>query len=90
MTTPFIMYQEKLKFIDPFCGIGGFRIAFEEACEENHIKSECVFSSNIDKYAQDSYEANFGERRFTPREILRLQGFPGWYEIVVSEVQANK
>jgi DNA (cytosine-5)-methyltransferase 1 len=56
------MYQEKLKFIDLFCGIGGFRVAFEEACEENEIESECVFSSDIDKYAQDSYEANFGER----------------------------
>jgi DNA (cytosine-5)-methyltransferase 1 len=56
------MYQEKLKFIDLFCGIGGFRVAFEEACEENEVESECVFSSDIDKYAQDSYEANFGER----------------------------
>lgn len=56
------MYNEKLKFIDLFCGIGGFRVAFEEACEENDIQSDCVFSSDIDKYAQDSYEANFGER----------------------------
>ncbi|MGB0879059.1 MAG: DNA cytosine methyltransferase [Polaribacter sp.] len=56
------MYKEKLKFIDLFCGIGGFRVAFEEACEENEVQSECVFSSDIDKYAQDSYEANFGER----------------------------
>ncbi|WP_301400802.1 DNA cytosine methyltransferase [Polaribacter huanghezhanensis] len=56
------MYKEKLKFIDLFCGIGGFRVAFEEACEENGIQSECVFSSDIDKYAQDSYETNFGER----------------------------
>lgn len=56
------MYKEKLKYIDLFCGIGGFRIAFEEACVENNIQPECVFSSDIDKYAQDSYEANFGER----------------------------
>jgi DNA (cytosine-5)-methyltransferase 1 len=56
------MYKEKLKFIDLFCGIGGFRVAFEEACEENDVQPECVFSSDIDKYAQDSYEANFGER----------------------------
>ncbi|MDD2549118.1 MAG: DNA cytosine methyltransferase, partial [Bacteroidales bacterium] len=56
------MYKEKLKFIDLFCGIGGFRIAFEEACEENKIQAECVFSSDIDKYAQVSYEANFGEK----------------------------
>lgn len=56
------MYIEKLKFIDLFCGIGGFRVAFEEACAESEIQAECVFSSDIDKYAQESYEANFGER----------------------------
>ena len=56
------MYKEKLKFIDLFCGIGGFRIAFEEACEESNIHSECVFSSDIDKYAQESYAVNFGEK----------------------------
>jgi DNA (cytosine-5)-methyltransferase 1 len=56
------MYQEKLKFIDLFCGIGGFRVAFEEACFENNIYPKCVFSSDIDKFCQDSYEANFGER----------------------------
>lgn len=56
------MYREKLKFIDLFCGIGGFRIAFEQACEESEIQAECVFSSDIDKYAQESYEANFGEK----------------------------
>ncbi len=37
-------------------------MAFEEACQEVNIKSECVFSSDIDKYAQDSYEANFNDR----------------------------
>ncbi len=56
------MGKEKLKFIDLFCGIGGFRVAFEEACKENDILSECVFSSDIDTSCQDSYEANFGER----------------------------
>ena len=56
------MNKETIKFIDLFCGIGGFRIAFEEACEENEIQAECVFSSDIDKYAQESYEANFGEK----------------------------
>lgn len=56
------MYKERIKFIDLFCGIGGFRVAFEEACEENEIQADCVFSSDIDKYAQESYAANFGER----------------------------
>lgn len=80
------MYKEKLKFIDLFCGIGGFRIAFEEACEENSIKPECVFSSDIDKYAQESYEANFGEKPFgditkidekeIPDHDILFAGFP--------------
>jgi len=44
-----------MKFIDLFCGIGGFRIAFES------IGGECVFSSDIDKYACETYRANFNE-----------------------------
>ena len=48
--------HRKLKFIDLFCGIGGFRIAFERA------GCECVFSSDWDKHSQVTYEANFGEK----------------------------
>ncbi|MCB0594140.1 MAG: DNA (cytosine-5-)-methyltransferase [Lewinellaceae bacterium] len=55
-------HRENIRFIDLFCGIGGFRVAFEEACEETGIKAQCVFSSDIDTFCQDSYEANFGER----------------------------
>jgi DNA (cytosine-5)-methyltransferase 1 len=46
----------KLRFIDLFCGIGGFRIAFERA------GAQCVFSSDWDKFSQQTYEANFGEK----------------------------
>lgn len=45
-----------MRFIDLFCGIGGFRLALEA---RGH---ECVFSSEIDRHACDTYEANFGER----------------------------
>lgn len=44
-----------LRFIDLFCGIGGFRIAFERA------GARCVFSSDWDKFSQQTYAANFGE-----------------------------
>ena len=54
--------MERIKFIDLFCGIGGFRIAMDEASFENDLIPECVFSSDIDHFCQDSYEANFGER----------------------------
>jgi DNA (cytosine-5)-methyltransferase 1 len=54
--------MERLKFIDLFCGIGAFRIAMEEACQENGLIPDCVFSSDIDSFCQDSYEANFAHR----------------------------
>lgn len=54
--------MQSIKFIDLFCGIGGFRTAMDNACNENDLIPNCVFSSDIDKYCQDSYEANFGQR----------------------------
>lgn len=54
--------MERIRFIDLFCGIGGFRQAMDEACFENGIISQCVFSSDIDPFCQESYEANYGHR----------------------------
>lgn len=45
----------KISFIDLFAGIGGIRLGFEAN------GTECVFSSEWDKYCQKTYEANFGE-----------------------------
>jgi DNA (cytosine-5)-methyltransferase 1 len=44
-----------IKFIDLFSGIGGFRLAFES------LGAKCVFSSDIDKFARQTYRDNFGE-----------------------------
>lgn len=49
------MTKKKYKGIDLFCGIGGFRLAM------NDSNVECVFSSDNDKFAQETYKANFGE-----------------------------
>ncbi|MFR6662606.1 MAG: DNA (cytosine-5-)-methyltransferase [Gemmiger sp.] len=43
-------------FIDLFAGIGGMRIAFEGA------GGHCVYSSEWNKYSQQTYRANFGEQ----------------------------
>jgi DNA (cytosine-5)-methyltransferase 1 len=45
----------RFTFVDLFAGIGGTRLAFERA------GGLCVFSSEWDKYARRTYEANFGE-----------------------------
>lgn len=47
MTRPF-------KFIDLFCGIGGFHQAMES------LGGECVFASDIDEDCRKTYEANYG------------------------------
>lgn len=43
------------KFIDLFAGIGGIRLGFEQN------NCECVYSNEWNKYAQQTYEANFGD-----------------------------
>lgn len=49
------MSANKIKFIDLFAGIGGFRLGFE------HAGCQCVFSSEIDEHACEMYELNFGD-----------------------------
>lgn len=50
------MNPKDLKFIDLFAGIGGIRLGFQD------FFGECVFSSEWDKFAQITYEANFGHK----------------------------
>jgi DNA (cytosine-5)-methyltransferase 1 len=50
-----------IKFIDLFCGIGGFRKGIEDAAKELNIPVKCVFSSEIEKNAVKIYEKNFGD-----------------------------
>lgn len=60
--------MKKFTFIDLFAGIGGFRIAMES------LGGKCVFSSEWDRYAQKTYEANYGEIPYgdiTKKEIKK-------------------
>ncbi|MCK5146446.1 DNA (cytosine-5-)-methyltransferase [bacterium] len=54
--------KKTIKYIDLFCGIGGFRYAIENASKRLNLNSECVLSSDIDIKCQNAYESNFGER----------------------------
>ena len=48
--------DDSFRFIDLFAGIGGMRIAYERA------GGKCVYSSEWNKYSQQTYFANFGEQ----------------------------
>jgi DNA (cytosine-5)-methyltransferase 1 len=68
------------RFIDLFAGIGGMRLGFES------VGGQCVFTSEWDKFAQKTYEANFGEipsgditqveASAIPKFDILLAGFP--------------
>lgn len=67
-------------FIDLFAGIGGIRIPFQ------NLGGECVFTSEWDKFSQQTYDANFGEvpdgditqiaASYIPEHDILLAGFP--------------
>ncbi len=63
-----------IKFVDLFAGTGGIRLALEQVCSELDIEAHCVFSSEIDKNACQSYELNFGENPFS--DITKVNEFP--------------
>lgn len=62
----------KIKAIDLFCGIGGFRLAMES----NQI--DCVFSSDIDKFAQETYRANFNETPIGDIKAVDVKDIPSF------------
>lgn len=67
-------------FIDLFAGIGGVRLGFQA------VGGSCVFSSEFDRHAQDTYKNNHGEYPFgditmiepasIPKHDVLLAGFP--------------
>lgn len=75
-----------IRFIDLFCGIGGFRIAAEQAASLLGVRTECLLSSDIDEPCQFAYEANFHDKPLgdvtqinadsVPDHDLLLAGFP--------------
>jgi DNA (cytosine-5)-methyltransferase 1 len=74
--------ENPFKFIDLFAGIGGLRRGFDL------IGGECVFTSEMNKFSQETYRANFGEDHEIAGDItlvdaadieahdLLLAGFP--------------
>lgn len=72
--------KKTIKIIDLFAGIGGMRLGFSRSY------SQCVFSSEWDKYAQKTYQLNFGETPFgdinqihpqdVPNHDILIGGFP--------------
>lgn len=54
-----------LKFIDLFAGIGGFHLALSS------LGAKCVFASEKDKFARQTYEENFDTTNFEFNDDIR-------------------
>lgn len=65
------MGTRKIRCIDLFCGIGGFRIAAE------NLRWETVFSSDIDEECRNAYEVNFGEKPVGDIKNVEAADIPG-------------
>jgi DNA (cytosine-5)-methyltransferase 1 len=72
--------SKKFKFIDLFCGLGGFHVAL------SRLGGECVFASDIDADCRKVYQENFGlepvgditkiDERNIPAHDVLCAGFP--------------
>jgi len=72
--------KTKFTFTDICAGIGGMRLAFE------NLGGKCVFTSEWDKFCQETYHKNFGETpqgditkisiKDIPKHDILLAGFP--------------
>lgn len=60
------------RFIDLFAGIGGIRLGFERN------GGKCVFSSEWDKYACQTYQMNFGETPEGDIRKIRAEDIPAF------------
>ena len=65
-----------IRYIDLFCGIGGFRVAVEQISSELGIPAKCVFSSDIDEDCQRAYKENFGEKPAGDLTAVKAEDIP--------------
>lgn len=76
-TIPFSVEHGAFTFIDLFAGIGGFRLAMQS------LGGKCVFSSEWDEAAKQTYFQNYGEVPFgdiTKPEIKDL--IPDYFDVL--------
>jgi DNA (cytosine-5)-methyltransferase 1 len=79
-SVPEIKNNEKLKFIDLFCGIGSFHYSFKK------FNWECIMSCDIDNAVKETYKENYGivplgditeiEPKTIPNYDILCAGFP--------------
>lgn len=68
--------EQETKYIDLFCGIGGFHLAARQVGLERGVEMRCVLASDIDEPCRLAYEANFGIRPVGDITKVRSEDIP--------------
>ncbi len=69
--------KAKFQFIDLFAGAGGFRLALQ------NIGGKCVYTSEWEKSAKQTYEKNFGEYPFGDITSEKIKSYiPGNFDLL--------
>lgn len=58
------------KIVDLFAGVGGIRLGFEQAAHELGFNTQCVFTSEIDDWACQTYRKNFPQDEHDPKSDI--------------------
>jgi len=64
--------KKSLKTIDLFAGVGGIRLGFEMA-ENQDIKVESVYANDFDEYCKYTYDLNFPDTKLTIADITKVK-----------------
>ncbi len=71
------MKRNHIRFIDLFAGMGGIRLGFEQACEQQGLQPTCVLTSEIKEHALQAYRDNFpAEPIWGDVSLLNLDKLP--------------
>lgn len=89
-----------LRYIDLFCGIGGFHFAANNVSRSRGLALKCVMACDIDTSCQQVYEENFGQKpigditqittKSVPDHDLLFAGFPCQPFSIIGEMRGFK
>lgn len=66
----------RLRFVDLFCGIGGFHLGTRAAAAESGFDAECVLACDIDVACQEMYVENFGVQPLGDVRSISAESIP--------------
>ena len=68
--------KKLIKYVDLFCGLGAFHIAFNRKTDNGRVDYRCVFACDIDPDVSKIYEENFDLKPFGDINTIDINSIP--------------